>query len=49
MLAEMLPAMVAAAATTGGNWSAEAVANAWCRAAICSAVDGEPAGQVGDI
>src|SRR5580693_7044494 len=39
---EMLLAMAAAAATTRGNWPAGASANAWCRAAICSAVDGEP-------
>ena len=34
--------MVAAAATTRGNSPAGASANAWCRAAIRSAVDGEP-------
>jgi len=39
---EMLLAMAAAAATTRGNWPAGASANAWCRAAICSAVDGAP-------
>jgi AraC-like DNA-binding protein len=39
---EMLLAMVAAAATTRGNWPAGASASAWCRAAIRSAVDGEP-------